>query len=634
MNTRATTATVLLAALIVLAPGCSSSSDRGDEADVSASSDVAAIADAGADAAPAEPDADAAVEPDPVADTESGDPADGAATTTPDAPPAVGDAEPAAPGADMVLMNGRIFTANANDTFVNAIAVTGGAVVWKGINDAASNWIGSNTVVVDLGGRLVLPGLHDVHQHPLEAQLDVIDCILDPMEWDPEDYVDDLVGCAATDETGWVLGWGFSVLTVVWAQRPPREILDEVFPDTPVAIMEETSHSTLVNSAALAALVIDMHTPNPPGGLIIKDESGQPNGLLVDSAGEWPWDTALAPTPALEAGNDAALLAGQALNSQHGITSAVDARVYLGRGHLEAYQKAAAADALTVRMVLALWAYADADDTEQIAELSALFDDSGGMLRTRQIKVYSDGLTQNTTAALLEPYVTETWGPLLGLNYFDEARLASYTGALQAVGFDMHIHAIGDRAVREALNAIEATKDDFGGGTARHRLTHVELVHPDDVPRFAALGVHADMQLAEWTLPDALHDMDEFIGAERVDERAWPAKDIHDTGAVLALSSDYDVGSLSPFDGMEIALTRGEQSLPDVTAAVRAYTINAARIMGSESWTGSLEVGKRADFVVLDQDIFVVLPHKIGATKVLWTVLDGEEVYRAPGYEP
>ena len=126
------------------------------------------------------------------------------------------------------------------------------------------------------------------------------------------------------------------------------------------------------------------------------------------------------------------------------------------------------------------------------------------------------------------------------------------------------------------------------------------------------------------------------VGAERVDERAWPLRDLREAGATVALSSDYDVGSLSPFDGMEVGLTRGEQSLPDVTAAVRAYTSDAARIMRSEGWTGSLEVGKRADLVVVDQDIFKLeaLPQKIGGTKVLWTVLDGEEVYRAPGFTP
>ncbi len=613
-----------LLALVLMAAGCSSPAaptDPGGGADVPGS--VTGDVEVGS------------TDPADVAETSSGAGSAEDAVVSTDVTDAAAAADAASTaGVALVVRNARVFTADAGNTFVSAIAVDDGAIVWVGDDADSEAYVGSGTKVVDLDGRLVLPGLHDVHQHPLEAHLDVIDCLLDPNEWDPEDYSDDLVGCAPSETTGWVLGWGFSVLTIVWATRPPREILDEVFPDTPVAIMEETSHSTMVNTAGLVALGIDADTPNPPGGIIVKDDAGQPNGLLVDSAGEWPWDSALEASPALDAENYKALLAGQDDNSKHGITSAVDARVYLGRGHLAAYERAAAEDALSVRMVLALWAYADADDSEQIPELSALLSDDGGLLRVRQVKLYSDGLTQNTTAALLEPYVAETWGPPTGLNYFEQSRLEAYAKALQAVGFDLHIHTIGDRAVREALNAIEATRGDPGGATARHHLTHVELVHPDDVPRFGALDVLADMQMSEWTMGDRLHDSDELIGAERVDERSWPLASLREAGATVALSSDYDVGSLSPFDGMEVALTRGVQALPDVAAAVKAYTIDAARIMRSEDLTGSLEVGKRADLVVLDQDIFKALPQKIGGTNVLWTLLDGEEVYRAGGFTP
>lgn len=160
----------------------------------------------------------------------------------------------------------------------------------------------------------------------------------------------------------------------------------------------------------------------------------------------------------------------------------------------------------------------------------------------------------------------------------------------------------------------------------------MELVHPDDVSRMATLGVAVDLQLTQWNQPAALHDLDELIGKPRVDGRAWRLRDLHEGGVTVALSSDYDVGPLSPFQGMEYALTRGDQSLPDVASAVRAYTIAGAQIMRSEDRTGSLVVGKRADLVVVDQDIFTVDVTAIGATRVLWTVLDGAEVYRAPGF--
>jgi len=535
--------------------------------------------------------------------------------------------------AELLLTNGKIFTADDNNSFAAAVAVVDGIIAYVGEAQGAIDYIGPETRIVDLGGRLALPGLHDVHQHTLEAHLELIDCILDGNALDPEEYIYDLEICTISSETGWVLGAGYSILTLLLAERPAREILDDLFPDTPVAIMEETSHSTWVNTAALELLKIDQNSADPPGGLILKDDSGHPNGILIDAAGEWPWNSALQPNPALLAKNYAALRDGMAHNSENGITSAVDARVYWERGYLEAYRQAEAEDTLSLRMILSLWAYPDKSDNEQLAKLKDLYRDEGGMLRLSQIKLYSDGLIQNKTAALLEPYLVESWGSPLGLNYFDEPRLTVYTTALQQLGFDMHIHAIGDRGVHEALNAIEASQEQPGGDGGRHRLTHIELVHPNDVPRFNALGVYADMQLTEWNQPEQLHELDEFIGFDRTDERAWPLRDLHDSHLKIALSSDYDVGALNPFEGIERALTRGEQSLPSVTAAVRAYTINAAWLMRSENQTGSIEPGKRADIVIIDQDIFEIEPSLISSTRVLWTLLDGEEMFRAESFD-
>ncbi len=535
---------------------------------------------------------------------------------------------------EILLRNARIFTAADDGEFASAIALTDGEITWVGDDAVAGDHTGPDTAVFDLGGRLVLPGLHDVHQHTLEARLEVIDCLLDPEVTNAEDHRRAMRRCEAHPDTGWVLGWGHRVGSLVDAERAPRLILDEVFPSTPAAFGEESSHSTWVNSAALAALGIDRDTVAPPGGIIVRDDDGEPNGILVDAAGELPWNLALARSEALDEANYAAVLLGLAANNGHGITSAVDARVYWRRGYVEAYERAQADDVLTVRMVLSLWAYPDADDDAQLSALAARYRDDGGMLRVSQIKVYADGLLQNTTAALLEPYLGDTWGYERGLSYFDLDRLTRYTRSLQAVGFDMHVHAIGDRGVRETLDAIEATHTDAGGDDAHHRLTHVELVHPDDVPRFAALGAFADMQLSEWTDPAHVQELGEFIGAERASERAWPVRDLHEAGATLVFSSDYDVGELSPFAGIERAVTRGDQSLPTVADAVRAYTINAARLMRSETATGSLEIGKRADLIVVDRDIFSVPETQIGDARVLWTLVDGRDVYRRAGFDP
>ncbi len=301
-----------------------------------------------------------------------------------DRAPPVADAQAAGPAsADMVLRGGRIFTA-APGGFASAVAIDDGVIAYVGDDAGAAAYVGAGTRVVDLGGRVVLPGLHDVHQHPLEAHLNVVDCAMSPDAIDAEDHAADLALCAPSAVTGWVLGSGHAVEVLADARRAPKAIIDAVFPDTPVAILERSSHSTWVNSAALARLGIDDATPDPRGGIIVRDARGAATGILVDAAGELPWDRALRSSPALDALNRQAVRAGQALNSRHGITSAVDARTYVGRGHLDAWRAAARDDELTVRMVLSLWASPAADDDAQLAELAPLYADDGGLLRVTQ----------------------------------------------------------------------------------------------------------------------------------------------------------------------------------------------------------------------------------------------------------
>ena len=545
-------------------------------------------------------------------------------------PPSSGGDSPGVPSS-LIVTNASIWTGDPAQPWAEAMVVENGVLAFVGDAAGVEDFAEVGVARMDLGGRLVLPGLHDVHQHTLEARLPIIRCILDAEEYDPEAYIDVVAGCDVAPGTDWVLGWGHSILTLLEAERDPRLILDEALPDVPVAIMEETSHSTWVNSLALERLGIDADSVDPPGGLILRGADGTPNGLLIDSAGEYPWDAALQPNAQLDALNEQALREGLAANNAVGITSAVDARAYWQRGYVDAYRRVEADEGLSVRMVLSLWASPTADDDEQLQQLAAQFDDEGGFLRVRQIKLYSDGLLENTTAALLAPYTTpETFGAPRGLNYFPPERLDRYLRELQPLGFDVHIHAIGDRAVREALDAVEANPQSG----AQPRLTHTEIIDPVDLPRFAALGVAADLQMGPHNMPGRLHDLDEFLGADRVNTGAWRLRDLWDSGATVALSSDYDVGSLSPFDGMERALTRGDQSLPDLEAALQAYTLAAARIMGSQELTGSLEPGKAGDFVVLDQDLFNVAPDRIGETQVLMTVLAGEPVFTRPGFQP
>lgn len=527
-------------------------------------------------------------------------------------------------------MNGAIYTVNDKQPWADAMVIEDGYLVYVGNEAEAKEWVNANTKIHNLQGNLVLPGLHDVHLHPMEASSEEVKCILDSAESVPQ-WVAEIKQCERQNPNDeWLLGWGHSILTLLESATEPRQLLDGISSDRPIAIMEETSHSMWVNSAALTQLKLDgkILKQDISGGAVLLIDQQHSIGVLLDGAGDLAFDMAMKETSQRLDRNYEALLAGLEEVNKHGITSIVDARIYWQRGYLKAWQRADKENTLTTRSVLSLWAYPNLDDGQQLATLKSMYQNNeNSLLKVNQIKFYSDGITHNATSALLEPYKEyyNEVGPT-GLNYFDEARLTKYVTQLSQVGFDAHIHAIGDRGVRESLNAVEAAQKATGK-TGRHRLTHVEMVNDADKSRFKQLSVTADFQLAgEFTHPENFHEMEPIIGNRAY--KQLPVRDIYNTGANVTLSSDWDVSSLSPFVGMQNALNRGEQSLPNLKAAIQAYTINGAYVMGQDTITGSLEVGKAADFVVVDQNIFEVNTQNIAETQVLKTVLEGEVVFQ------
>ncbi|WP_185827478.1 amidohydrolase [Halomonas nitroreducens] len=531
----------------------------------------------------------------------------------------------AAGPASLLLHGGQIYTVDAERAWASALAIgKDGRLLAVGNAEDMSDVVDAATERVDLKGRLVLPGFQDTHAHVLDASSAAQgDCLLDSRDGVAR-WLDDLAACNATDDGDWLLGAGFALHPLLAHAQSPRALLDRVIPDRPVAMMEETSHAYWLNTAALRRAGIDADTPDPAGGVILRDAAGEPTGLVLDNAGDLALDAALTPSPVLDATYYRAVLAGQDELARHGITSVADARVFWRRGHLEAWQRAARNDALKARTVLGLWAYPGLDDDEQLARLEALYAPAGEdeLLSVSQIKFYVDGIVHNTTARLHEPYDESLPGvDPGGLYYFTPARLERYARELAATGFDLHIHTIGDQAVSDALDAIAATD-----GQGRHRLTHVELVRPEDVPRFAALDVTADFQPSEYFTTPYLDGYRPLIGARA--RQLLPMRRLHDAGARLTLSSDWDVNPLSPLGIMQSALSLGERSLPSLAAAVRAYTLDAAYVLGQEDDTGSLEVGKQADLVVLDRNIFELPVTRLDEARVLWTLLGGEEVYR------
>ena len=528
-----------------------------------------------------------------------------------------------------LLHNGQIYTVNAAQPWAAAMVIDeDGSIVAIGSDEDVAEYVDDETEQVDLEGRLVLPGFQDTHAHVLDASSEAQgDCKLEAAD-DVSQWLQEIKACNGKDDGDWLLGWGFSLHSLLDEKKTPRELLDSVISDRPVAMMEETSHSYWLNSKALELAGIDSDTPNPTGGIILRDEEGEATGLVLDNAGDLALDKALPPSKALAEVYYQAVLAGQDELAQNGITSVADARVFWRRGHLEAWQKAAGKDELKARTVLDLWAYPSLDDDEQLAELKGMYvaGNEDSLLRVTQIKFYVDGIIHNTTARLQKPYNQSLSGvDPKGLYYFSPERLERYSRELAKAGFDMHIHAIGDQAVSDALDAIEATH-----GQGRHRITHVELVDNADVPRFKQLNVIADFQPSPYFTPSFLKDNVPAIG-----ERAYqmlPMRQLYDSGARVTLSSDWDVSPWSPLGIMQNALSLGERSLPNLAAAVKAYTLDAAYTLRQEKDTGSLEVGKQADLLVLDQNIFELPTQQIGKAKVLWTLLGGEETYRDPAF--
>ncbi|MFK5955943.1 MAG: amidohydrolase [Planctomycetota bacterium] len=542
------------------------------------------------------------------------------------------------PQADRILHHGAIYTVDAAQPWAKAMAIKNGTILYVGNHAGAMAYRGSATEMVNLNGRMVMPGIGDSHVHLLEAHHPAGGTVLLESGRSLESYIPTIQAQAGNQiGTNWVLGWGFSLFDVLidefFFARTPLAILDDAVPSGPAAIMEETSHAIWVNSAALVAAGIDRHTPDPPGGVIMKNFwSGRPNGILIDAAGEMVMNLAMARSPQLDLLNDKALRIGYRHAARNGITALVDARVYWKRGYVEAYRKAETRGVMTARTILSLWAYPDMDDNAQIAQLASMYENRPqSRLKISQIKLYSDGVAALSTGAVLEPYRRLQLAGPLGLNYFPQSRLTRYITELERVGFDMHIHAIGDRGVRESLNSVEAAQlANPNLPERRHRITHVELVEPTDVPRFNQLGVIADFQMSsDFVLPAYQYESAPLLGRRRIEERSLPLLDIFNSGAHVVLSSDFDVGSLSPFLGMQNALNRGPQSLPNVAAAVRAYTIEAAYLMRTDTISGSLVVGKSADYIVLDRNIFNIPKTSIGKTKVLQTVLEGEVVWES-----
>ena len=320
--------------------------------------------------------------------------------------------------------------------------------------------------------------------------------------------------------------------------------------------------------------------------------------------------------------------------AHNGITSISDAGGYWQQNHPATFLRALAENWLTVRAVNALYLYPSLDIDSQLAELEQRFDDDpDSSLRYKTVKIYIDGILDLGTAAMIEPYdVAPDEKYPNGFTYFQAEQLQRYVSELHRIGYKLHFHVIGDAATRMALDAIEAIDaDPREVADRRHRLTHTYLVDPADVPRFARLGMVADFQVGpESSAPDYHEYLSEFIGQSAFD--LIPVKTLLDSGAHVSLSSDWDADPLSPFGTIQRAVTRDENAVDTVEQAIELVTLSAAYALSQDDMTGSIEVGKYADYVIVDQNLLEIDVGQIGGTSVMLTVVGGRQTYRSPEF--
>lgn len=451
----------------------------------------------------------------------------------------------------------------------------------------------------------------------------------------PQEQRSYLKACKKDVKDGeWISGTGFSLEELLKdmdeksEQQTPLQVLDELFPNNPVLIMERTSHSVWVNSKALEVAGINKETKDPQGGRIIRDpETGEPFGLLYDTAGDIVMEKAWNSQPNLFEKNYEGLLDGLDEVAKNGITTVGDGRLYWKRGWLDVWNKVNDEKKLTSRVVLRPWVYPNLNEAEQMEYFKKIKrDDVSSRMLINQVKMYSDGISINSTAKILEKYKFEWFkGTPYGLNYIPEEKMKWWLSELNKIGYGALIHTIGDGGVRESLNAIEATEKE--GANQPYTLTHVEMVEDSDINRFAKLGISADFQVGHDFAEDPKQSWASAYFTNQQMKRIMPLGRIWKTGANVSLSSDWDVNELNPLVTISNALSIEEKGLSDIYAAIDAYTIKPAKALGLDNITGSIEVGKSADMVLLNEDITKMSADKIPNAKVLVTVLQGEVVY-------
>ncbi len=536
----------------------------------------------------------------------------------------------AQPAANLVLLNGKIWTVNDRQPRAEAVACLGSRIVAVGSNGEIRKWIGAGTEAIDMGGKLVLPGFNDAHVHFFSGGENLASVQLRDAKSEDE-FRKRIAEFAAKQPAGrWITGGDWDHENWTPARLPTRQLIDAVTAGHPVFVNRLDGHMALANSQALQLAGITRDTPDPPGGTIVRDAAGEPTGVLKDAAMErMDGVDGVIPAPSEDQIADA-VRAAMRYAAENGVTSVQD--MSAAPEILRVYQTLLARGELTVRISghqpLATW--------QRLAAVGLRADFGGEKLHIGALKGFADGSLGSTTALFFEPYLdAPNTSGLANSEMIPESKMQAHILGADRAGLQVAVHAIGDKANHTVLGMYEEAARQNGARDRRFRIEHAQHLRMEDIPRFGTLHVIASMQ--PYHCIDDGRWAEKRIGPERA-EGTYAFRALLDSGAVLAFGSDWDVAPMQPLMGIYAAATRRtldgkhpngwvpEQRIT-VAEAIRAYTMGSAYASFDEKIKGSIEPGKLADMVVVSDDILSIPAVEIEKTRVETTVFDGKVIY-------
>lgn len=540
--------------------------------------------------------------------------------------------------ADLVLTNAKVYTMDEQRSWAEAVAIHNGRIVFVGKNSDIEQFVGSATQRADLQGKMLLPSFQDVHLHPVSAGVAYTGCALFDLET-LEQVLDRVAGCAKENpEADYIRGMGWNWGMFI-GSAPHLDVLDAIDSSRPIILGDSDGHTLWGNTAAMALAGVTIDTPNPEGGEIGRDtKTGELTGTLLEGPAMDMLESKLPPLTLAE--KEDGLRYAQNYLHGLGITSIQDAYVRLtGEGadkSLDAYRSLQDKEELNLRVVAALYWEPGGGMNQIDRMIHTRKQFSKGRLQATTVKLWADGILESHTARMLEPYTDKP--DTLGLLMVPQAEILAAVPALDAAGFQVHIHAIGDATVRYALDAFEAAQKANGKRDSRHLTAHTQLIDKADLGRFAELDAIAGFS-PYWANADSyVAEINPHqIGSERM-QRMYLMKSLLDSGARIAFGSDWYVSTADPLLGIETAVTRVDpegaptpEFLPDerltLDQAIAGYTTEAAHANFLDKDTGSIELGKYADLVVLKNNLFDIPVEEISEAKVTATIMEGEVVY-------